>query len=521
VTHAGAPVHRSASPGTQFPATTARPPAVQVQGLTKSYGPTLALNDVTLEITSGETRGLIGRNGAGKSTLVKLVTGLEEPAAGTIRLHGQPGPSLRDHHAWRSLVGTVHQHSTLQQHLSVAENLFIGDLPTTRAGTVSWRRAQAMARAVLDEWEIDVRETQQVGELTLAERQLIEIARELSRGVGIVILDEPTSRLANAEIERLYRHMARLRDQGITVIYISHHLAEVMTLCDSVTVLKDGCMVATRVVAETNTGTLIADMVGDESRIGEQAHPGARRVRTTEQRLSVREIAAHGLEPISFEICRGEVVGVAGLVGSGKEVLAQVLAGTLPPDDGDVGVDGRTLNRTGVADLINAGIATVPGDRHRQGQVAEMGIGENVTMSIARRMANRLGFIAPERRNEVATGLMRDVGMVASSPAQPARSLSGGNQQKGVIARALATDPSVLVLLQPTTGVDVASKAAIFEVIARECDRGMAVLLISDELEEYELCDRVLVLFQGRLAATFTAPLNASDLLSAIEGVPH
>jgi simple sugar transport system ATP-binding protein len=492
-----------------------------LHGLTKSYGPTLALNDVTLEIAAGETRGLIGRNGAGKSTLVKLVTGLEEPGAGTIRLHGEPSPSLRDHHAWRSLVGTVHQHSTLQQHLSVAENLFIGDLPTTRAGTVSWRRAHEMARAVLDEWEIDVRETQQVSELTLAERQLIEIARELSRGVGIVILDEPTSRLASAEIERLYQHMARLREQGITVIYISHHLAEVMTLCDSVTVLKDGGLVATRVVAETTTGTLIDDMVGEESRVGEQRHPGAGRVRPTEQRLSVREIAAEGLAPISFEISRGEVLGVAGLVGSGKEVLAQILAGALPPDEGTISVDGQALRRTGISDLIDAGIATVPGDRHRHGQVAEMGIGENVTMSIARRMANRLGFIVPERRNGIARGLMRDVGIVASSPAQPARSLSGGNQQKGVIARALATDPSVLVLVQPTTGVDVASKAAIFDVITRECDRGMAVLLISDELEEYELCDRVLVLFQGQVTETFTAPLNAANLLSAIEGVPQ
>ena len=495
--------------------------AVETREVSRRFGPTLALERVSLQIPAGETRGLIGRNGAGKSTLVGLVTGLLEPSDGTIRLWGRPAPKTSDRAAWRRLVGTVHQHSTLQRDLSVAENLFLGGLPTRGSGLVSWGEVRSRARAVLEEWELDVSETQPARRLTLAQRQLVEIARELSRGAQLVILDEPTSRLASGDIDRLYRHVRRLRDDGVTVIYISHHLNEVMELCDSVTVLKDGRHVVTRLVSEATTDQLVSDMVGDEPRTPAAVAGGGSRRGTGAGGtvLAVDGLRAPGLHRLSFSLRPGEILGVAGLVGSGKEVLAELLAGEAAPDGGTIAVDGRTLTAHTVAEAIEAGIAAVPADRHQSGQVPALGIGENVTMTIARRIAGALGFVSPRRRRSVAAELMRDVGIVASSPRQPAASLSGGNQQKGVVARALASKPRVLVLVNPTTGVDIASKATIFEVILRHRERGMAVLLVSDELEEYELCDRVLVLFGGRQVREMRGSWALQELLSAIEGV--
>jgi simple sugar transport system ATP-binding protein len=438
-----------------------------------------------------------------------------------VRLWGEPAPKVSDRAAWRRLVGTVHQHTTLQRDLSVAENLFHGGLPTRSAGLVSWRDIRVRARTVLEEWELDVPETEPARNLTLAQRQLVEIARELSRGARFVILDEPTSRLASAEIEQLYKHIRRLKSEGVSIVYISHHLNEVMELCDSVTVLKDGRHVVTRQVADTSPDELVSDMVGDISG-GSGADLGARagrRPRTGEVVLEVDGLAADPLEPLSFELRAGEILGVAGLVGSGKEVLAELLSGEAQVEAGTFTVGGRKLSSPTVAEAIEAGIAAVPADRHRSGQVSSLGIGENVTMSITGRIADRLGFITPRRRREVATGLMEDVGVVASSHRQPAAELSGGNQQKGVVARALASQPQVLLLVNPTTGVDIASKATIFDVILRHRDRGMAVILVTDELEEYELCDRVMVLFGGRQVHEMKAGWGLEELLSAIEGV--
>jgi simple sugar transport system ATP-binding protein len=494
--------------------------AVEAHGVSRRFGPTLALSDVSIQIPAGETRGLIGRNGAGKSTLVGLMTGLLEPSEGRIDLWGRPAPKPSDRTAWRRLVGTVHQHSTLQRDLSVAENLFLGGLPTRSAGLVSWSGIRSRARAILEEWELDIPETRPARALTLAQRQVVEIARELSRGARFVILDEPTSRLASGEIDQLYGHIRRLKSDGVTVVYISHHLNEVMELCDAVTVLKDGRHVVTRQVADTTAEQLVADMVGDVTDpVIAPAGAATAGAAEGDVAMSVEDLRAPGLEPLSFQLRAGETLGVAGLVGSGKEVLAELLAGEVAPDRGSITVGHHTLSAHTVAEAIEAGIAAVPADRHGSGQVAGLGIGENVTMTIARRIAGPLGFISPRRRREVAAGLMRDVGVVAASPRQPASSLSGGNQQKGVVARALASNPRVLVLVNPTTGVDIASKATIVDVIVRHREAGMAVLLVSDELEEYQLCDRVLVLFGGRMVREMDGGFALEDLLSAIEGV--
>jgi len=495
------------------------PLAVELEGVAKSFGQTHALRNVSLRIAEGETRGLIGRNGAGKSTLVSILSGQLAPDSGHIRLWGQPAPPHAQRASWRHLVSTVYQHSSLIESLTVAENLFVGSLPAARGGLLNWNRIRSEARRLLDEWGLEIPEKAEVSRLRLAERQLVEIARELALGAKLVILDEPTSRLARSEIERLYSHLRTFQQRGVTVLYISHHLEEVLELCHTVSVLRDGRHVATRRVADTGHHQLVADMVGELRPLESHSLRRAHSDRIGEVALRVESISASGLAPMTFEVRSGELLGVAGLVGSGKEVLAATLTGQLTPDDGRVLVAGQPLKFGSTQAAMDAGISYVPADRRREGLVMLLSVAENATMSITRRMAGRLGMIWPQNRRREAVHWMEATEIVAASPDLPVASLSGGNQQKVVIARAIAVRPKVLVLANPSTGVDVASKAVIYEVINRYRDEGMAIVLVSDELEEYALCDRVLVLFGGAVVREFPTTPPATELLAAVEGV--
>jgi simple sugar transport system ATP-binding protein len=399
----------------------------------------------------------------------------------------------------------------------VAENLFLATQPRSRLGLISWRETRTQARRLLDEWGLDIQETAEVSRLKLSERQLVEAARELARGARVVILDEPTSRLSRVEILRLYAHIKELQQRGVTMLYISHHLEEVLELCHTVTVLRDGRHVATRQVAETNQAELVEDMVGEVRLPHAPSEDGSQEDR--DPVLEVEGLSAPGLASCSFVARGGELLGVAGLVGSGKEVVADLLSGNVVASGGVVRVDGRSLRLGSIATAMKAGIAYVPADRARDGLVASMTVAENVTMSIDRRIADSMGMIWPERRKRAARELMAATEMVAASPDLAVSALSGGNQQKVVIARALALRPRVLVLANPTTGVDVASKAVIYSVIDRYRREGMAILMISDELEEYLLCDRVLVLFKGAISKEFTSTPNPAMLLAAVEGI--
>ncbi len=498
-----------------------QPPAVVVEGVTVDFDAVRALSEVSLEIPSGEIRSLLGRNGAGKSTLVNVLAGLIEPSAGSVSYAGRPAPPLTHSSERRKLVGTVFQHSTLTAELSVAENLFLGDLPHSALGVVSWSTVHRKARALLDEWELPLSERRPVADLSLGEKQLVEIVRELSRGARFVVLDEPTSRLTAREIDLLHRHVKNAQRSGVTFLYISHHLSEVMAVCDSATVLRDGRVIATHRIAETTSAALIKEIVGSADIATGGAAPRPAVPKSERPRLVLDRIAAPGLDLTdrTVGVEPGEMIGFAGIVGSGKEQLAAILAGDLPAAAGHVELDGERLPLGDVATLIGRGVSTVPADRHRDGLVLGMGIGENVTMSVGKRLAGALGITRPGKRDTSSAAMMAEVGVVASSPRQPAAELSGGNQQKGVLARALASDPSVLVLVNPTTGVDIASKQTIFEVIEHARDQGTSVVLLSDELEEYETCDRVLVLFDGRVVEELTPPWNQSQLLSAMEGV--
>lgn len=480
--------------------------AVDIQNVSMQFGATIALDDVTLNVQRGTVHSLLGRNGAGKSTLVGILSGLRAPTSGEIRFAEDI-----------TSVGTVFQHSMLVPHLSVTENLALGMLPR-RLGRIDWKGARREARALLDAWDLDVSEESSADSLSVAERQLVEIIREFSRGAKFVVLDEPTSRLEGADIARLHDRVRRARDAGITFIYISHHLAEVMELCDAATTLRDGRIVSTRRIAETTSEALIRDMVGEA--LPDQQGSGRRRVKMAPKPvLELSRIVASSSTVSNLTVQSGEMVGIAGLVGSGKEAIAESLAGLIRAEELDATVMGSPVRCDTPGSAIDSGIACVPGDRHREGLVLSLSVGENMTMSIARRLANRVGLLSPSARTREAQALGEEVGLKAASMQQEAESLSGGNQQKAVLARALASEPKLLILINPTTGVDVASKAVIYDVIAQRQSEGTAVLLVTDELEEYEMCDRVLVLFEGRVSRQFEGAWEQSELLAAIEGV--
>lgn len=497
-------------------------PLVEASNVSKRFGATLALDRVSVAVNQGESRALVGRNGAGKSTLVSILTGLVRADSGELRFAGRPAPRPEDRDAWQQRVACVYQKSTLFPHLTVAENLFINAHPQGRFGAVGWRRMRMQAAGILDEWNIAVSPTAEAGHLRVEDRQLVEIARALASGSRFLILDEPTARLEHAAIQRLFRRLANLRDAGVSILYISHHLDEIYDVCDTVTVLRDGRAVQAADVSDMPKSDLVAAMVG-EHRDGASASNGgsARRgrpalTRVGREGLRVKNLAVDdACDGVSFEVRRGEFVGLAGLAGSGKAQIAEAIAGLRRPTTGEIHVGGRRVPPGDVAQAIACGVGFVPQDRHSDGFAPNLSVEENITLSSLGALGP-LGFVSPRTRRRLAKAFTDSLGVVASGPAQAMAELSGGNQQKVVVGRALVPGPHALVVVNPTAGVDVASKEALFETITALED--VAVLVVSDELDELSHCDRVLVMFAGRLTNEFET-WTERELVAAVEGV--
>jgi simple sugar transport system ATP-binding protein len=506
VTQRAAAVRGAESPGA----------AAEVARVSKRFGANRALDAVSLVVPAGDARALVGRNGAGKSTLVAVLTGLFAPDAGQVRLAGVPAPPLADRRAWRERVACVYQRSTVVPTLTVAENLFLNAQPTTGGVWVRWTALRRRAEAVLQEWGLEIDVTREAGRLTVEQRQVVEIARALIQGTRFIILDEPTAELEGREVARLFERMRRLQQGGVTFLYISHHLEEIYEVCSSVTVLRDGRVVASAPLAEMPKEAVVAAMVGEAVRgpartAGPPPQPGV-------PSLIVSGLSVEGAEDISFQVAAGECVGLTGLAGSGKEAIADAIAGLLPRRAGEIRVAGNALEGGGVVAAQRAGVGYVPRDRRAQGIVPLLSVAENLTMTIADRLGPA-GFIRPGEREREARRMVRDLQIVTSSTDQPVGELSGGNQQKAVFGRALAAGPKVLVLLYPTQGVDIASKVALFDIIAGARTRGMGVLIVSDDLDELRVCDRVLVILKGRLTSAFPAGWQDRALVAAIEGM--
>ncbi len=503
------------------------PPArVSVRGVSKNFGATAALKSVSLDIADGSAHALVGRNGAGKSTLVSVLTGLVRPDAGQILYGGRPAPDPVARQEWRTLVACVYQKSTILPDLTVAENLFLGAQPVGPSGMVRWREMYATAARVLEEWQIDVDPRSPAHRLSVGQRQLVEVARALRVGTRLIVLDEPTAQLEAREISRLYENVQQLAAAGVTFLYISHHLQEIYDICDRLTVLRDGCVVADAQVADMDSEALVTAMVGQvaghgPSRTSAAAGPLRAVSNSGSQAGSeIRVLDVDDLElpgafsDVSFSVCAGERVGIGGLAGSGKAQLGETLAGLRIPSRGTVTVAGRTQPRGRPDRAVADGLGFVPQDRHRAGFSPNLSVEENITTSITGRLG-RWGWISPSRRRQAAERQAAALQIVVRDVRQLTSDLSGGNQQKTVMGRALASDPALLVLISPTAGVDIASKRALFDTIHRS---EAGVVLISDELDELALCERVLVLFAGRIVAEFGAERTDRDLVAAMEG---
>ncbi|GAA0670912.1 sugar ABC transporter ATP-binding protein [Kitasatospora atroaurantiaca] len=493
-------------------------PLVEAHGITKRFGPTVALDDVRITIRAGESHALVGRNGAGKSTLVSVLAGLLRPNSGTVRFDGAPAPSLADRGAWHRRVACVHQKPTIFGDLTVAENLFLGRYPTTFGPVISWRRMRRAARQVLDEWHVPVDVNVLAGRLSVEDTQLVEIARSLSRGVRFIALDEPTARLDSSAIDRLFSHMRRLDRAGVTFLYISHHLEEIYEVCQVVTVLRDARWITTAPVGELPRARLIAEITGEPAAAAAAGSVGRPSKADAPLAVEVDRLSGPSFREVSLTVRAGEAVGLAGLAGSGSHQLAEALAGLHRPTGGRIRILGRPLEPGSAWAALRAGVGFVPRDRHYEGLVPDLSVAENASMTITDRLGP-LGMITPKARDAFARRTIADLDIKATGPAQPVTRLSGGNQQKVVLARALATDPKVLVLINPTAGIDVKSRRALLSVVDRALTEGRAVLIASDQLEELRVCDRVLVMFKGTLTTEHAAGWTDHEMVASIEGV--
>jgi simple sugar transport system ATP-binding protein len=492
------------------------PPVVAAGGVSKRFGATIALDDVGLEVRPGEVHALVGRNGAGKSTLVSILTGLNSPDSGTVRFAGQPAPPLADRDGWRQRVACVFQKSTVIDSLSVAENLYLNHQAAAHR-PIRWTAMRERAGQLLADWDIDVDPALSADNLTVEQRQLLEIVRALSLGARFVILDEPTARLDAAGIARLFARIRALQKQGVTFLFISHHLQEIFEVCQRVTVFRDARHITTATIGEISHTQLVEAMTGEKAAAARDPRPptpGA-----TSPVLEVRNLGVTDLyQDVSFQLRPGEILGIAGGGSSGKFALADSIVGLVRPDSGDVELDGAPHRPGSVRTALRAGIGFVPQDRHHEGLVEGLSIAENITMSVPHRLG-RHGFVSPRRRTEFAQRMISELGIVPPRPEQAAGDLSGGNQQKVVAGRALADEPKVLVLMAPTAGVDVKSKQTLMDSAVAAARRGTGVLVVTDDLEDLRYCHRIVVLFRGQMVAEMIDTWDDRDLVAAMEGV--
>ncbi len=481
---------------------------LRAQSLRKDFGGLTVLHPTTLEFRPGEVHALMGENGAGKSTLMKVLAGLYRPDGGHVEWRGTRAEFASPHAALEAGIAMIHQELMPIPDLTVAENITLGREPVGSLGRID-RTAQTLrAKQLLRELEVDLDPELPMRRLTVAQTQVVEIAKALGREADVVLMDEPTAALSDQEVAALFRAIARLKSRGVAVVYTTHKMDEVFRLADRISVLRDGRLVSTEVASELSPAKLIAMMVGRELA---DIFP-ARSTPTDETLLEVSGLTREpSYRDVSFTLRRGEVVALAGLMGAGRTEVASALYGLQPASAGSIRFKGRDLLVKSPSDALAAGIGMVTEDRKGQGIIPALGVGENITLSSLRRFA-RGPLIDRSADRSAAREQIGAFAVKASSPAQPIAQLSGGNQQKALLARSLLDDPDLIILDEPTRGIDIGAKAEIYALIQKLARQGKGVLLISSELPEVlALAHRIVVLRQGSVAATLDAALTDQE----------
>jgi ribose transport system ATP-binding protein len=476
---------------------------LDVRDLAKRFGATVALDGVNLDVRAGEVHALIGENGAGKSTLMNIVAGGLEPDRGSMSVDGHDYAPSSPLDARKRGIALIHQELSLCPHLSVAENINLG-LEPARRGWIDRDASRQRATALLDQFgHSGIDPDRRVKDLSLAAQQVVEICRALAADARVLLMDEPTSTFQREDTERLFALVRRLTAKGIAVVYISHFLEEVREIADRYTVLRDGRTVDSGTIADTTNDRLIARMVGRAEGAG-GLFPQRARQPSDDVVLSVSHLSAPGVKDASFDLRRGEILGIAGLMGSGRSELVRTLFGLVRANGGSVMLAGRALDarHDRASDRLAQGFGYVSEDRKGEGLALPLSVADNLTATRYDLLSPGGGWLNVERQRDVTTKWMDTLRIRARSAGQAVRSLSGGNQQKVAIGRLLHQDANVLLLDEPTRGVDIGSKAQVYEVIARSADEGKAVLMVSSYLPElFGLCDRLAVMRRGRLSA--------------------
>lgn len=480
-----------------------------MRGISKAFPGVQALSDVSFTLNAGEIHALVGENGAGKSTLMKVLTGGLRKDAGAILLRGRPVEITSPRGAIDQGIAIIHQELTLIPYLTVAQNIYLGREPRGPApGAVNWGALNRQASQLLARLGLDFRPTMLVSDLSIAQRQMVEIAKALSLNASIIAMDEPTSALSEREVEALFAFIRQLRSQGVGLIYISHRMAEIFALAERVTVMRDGRCVGTAPTSALTEARIINMMVGRT--LGELYPKTA--APQPEVVLAVQGLRrGKELQDISFVLHRGEVLGLAGLVGAGRTFVARALFGADPVEAGKIWLAGQPVRIGSPRQAIRLGIGFVPEDRKAQGLFLGMAVRHNISVTILSALS-RLGVVDNRRRDALAKRYVDELGVRTPSIAQRVRNLSGGNQQKVVIARWLILNPKVLLLDEPTRGIDVGAKAEIYALISALAAQGMGILMISSELPEVlGISDRILVMREGKLMAEFSRAEATQD----------
>ena len=477
--------------------------ALRVSRITKRFGATIALDGVDLDLRPGEVHALIGENGAGKSTLMNVLAGAVRADGGAMEMDGEPYAPTSPQHARRRGIALIHQELSLCPHLSVAENILLGSEPS-RLGWIDFAETRRRTTSLLEEFgHADVPPDAIVGRLSLAARQVVEICRALAANARIVLMDEPASSFQREDTERVFALVRRLAARGISVVYISHFLEEVREVADRYTVLRDGRSVASGNLTSVTNEQLIAQMVG---RAITGLFPSrVRGASDGEIALRVRDLSAAGIDRVSFDLRRGEILGIAGLIGSGRSELIRALFGLEAIRSGEIVVRGQSMQmvKAGPARRLAAGFGYLSEDRKGEGLALPLSVADNLTVTRLSALASRWGWLDVGRQRERAREWIDHLHIRARTPRQAVRTLSGGNQQKVALGRLLHQDATILLLDEPTRGIDIASKEQVYSVIIDAAAEGKAVLMVSSYLPElFGLCDRLAVMRRGRLSET-------------------